>query len=108
MVAEIAMQWTKVLKTGSVEAKFMAVDLNTLMFTMDRGQDLNEVRFNYSILELRLLNYSPICLNNSFNTQFWFLGSNSKGLAPFPVMYIVKVEQFWTILILSLKFDLKF
>ncbi|XP_038902444.1 uncharacterized protein LOC120089088 [Benincasa hispida] len=44
MVAEIAMQWTKVLKTGSVEAKFMAVDLNTLMFTMERGRDLNELK----------------------------------------------------------------
>lgn len=89
MVAEIAMQWTKVLKTGSVDAKFMAVDLNTLMFTMDRGQDLNEVRFNCPILELRLLDCSPICLNNSFHTQFWFLGSNSKGLIPIPNMYIV-------------------
>lgn len=31
------------LKTGSVDARFMAVDLNTFMFTMERGQDLEEV-----------------------------------------------------------------
>lgn len=40
---QIAMRWSKVLRTGSVEAKFMAVDLSTIMFTMERGQDLEEV-----------------------------------------------------------------
>ncbi|XP_023540100.1 uncharacterized protein LOC111800579 [Cucurbita pepo subsp. pepo] len=44
MVATIAMQWTRILKTGSIEAKFMAVDLSTLMFTVDRGQDLDELK----------------------------------------------------------------
>lgn len=43
MVAETAMKWTKVLKTGGVEAKFMGVDLSTIMFTMERGQDVSEV-----------------------------------------------------------------
>ncbi|KAF8365057.1 hypothetical protein HHK36_032939 [Tetracentron sinense] len=44
MVAEIAMKWTKVLRTGSIEAKFMGVDLNTIMFTMEKGQDIAELK----------------------------------------------------------------
>ncbi|PON92104.1 Mesoderm development candidate [Trema orientale] len=44
MVSETAMQWTKVLKTGAVEAKFMGVDLSTIMFTMERGQDVSELK----------------------------------------------------------------
>ncbi|KAL5572883.1 hypothetical protein UlMin_022480 [Ulmus minor] len=44
VVAETAMKWTKVLKTGAVEAKFMGVDLSTIMFSMERGQDVSEVR----------------------------------------------------------------
>ncbi|XP_043690510.1 uncharacterized protein LOC122641360 [Telopea speciosissima] len=44
MVAEIAMKWTKVLKTGSIEAHFMAVDTNTIMFTMQRGKDTTELK----------------------------------------------------------------
>ncbi|KAJ8506120.1 hypothetical protein OPV22_007006 [Ensete ventricosum] len=43
-VPAIAMRWSKVLRTGSVEVKFMAVDLNTIMFTMERGQDLEELK----------------------------------------------------------------
>ncbi|KAG1354870.1 LDLR chaperone MESD [Cocos nucifera] len=42
-VPQIAMRWSKVLRTGSIEAKFMAVDLSTIMFTMVRGQDLEEL-----------------------------------------------------------------
>jgi hypothetical protein len=45
MVAETAMKWTKVLRTGAVEVKFMGVDLSTIMFTMERGQDTVEVCF---------------------------------------------------------------
>jgi len=45
MVAETAMKWTKVLRTGAVEVKFMGVDLSTIMFTMERGQDTVEVFF---------------------------------------------------------------
>ncbi|KAK6918363.1 LRP chaperone MESD [Dillenia turbinata] len=43
-VAEIAMQWTKVLKTGAVEVNFMGVDVSTIMFTMNNGQDAFELR----------------------------------------------------------------
>nr|POE45251.1 hypothetical protein CFP56_43013 [Quercus suber] len=39
MVAEIAMKWTKVLRTGAIRARFMGVDRSTIMFTMERGQD---------------------------------------------------------------------
>ena len=38
------MRWTKVLRTGSVDAKFMAVDINTVMFTLEKGQDTEEVQ----------------------------------------------------------------
>ncbi|KAK0582605.1 hypothetical protein LWI29_027553 [Acer saccharum] len=44
MVSEIAMQWTKVLKTGALDVKFMGVDVNTVMFTMQRGQDTIELK----------------------------------------------------------------
>ncbi|XP_074586559.1 uncharacterized protein LOC141842240 [Curcuma longa] len=43
-VPVIAMRWSKVLRTGSVEVRFMAVDRNTIMFTMERGQDLEELK----------------------------------------------------------------
>lgn len=42
-VSEIAMKWSKVVKTGAIEAKFMGVDLTTVMFTMERGLDVSEV-----------------------------------------------------------------
>ncbi|XP_020581056.1 uncharacterized protein LOC110025112 isoform X2 [Phalaenopsis equestris] len=41
-VPVIAMRWSNLIKTGSVEARFMAVDRHTIMFTMERGQDLKE------------------------------------------------------------------
>ncbi|KAG0454388.1 hypothetical protein HPP92_025692 [Vanilla planifolia] len=43
-VPMIAMRWSKVIKTGSVEARFMAIDRSTMMFTMERGQDLEEFK----------------------------------------------------------------
>ncbi|XP_074279851.1 uncharacterized protein LOC141605110 [Silene latifolia] len=43
-VSETAMKWTKVLKTGGLEVKFMGVDLSTVMFTMEAGQDIDEVK----------------------------------------------------------------
>ncbi|CAA6655467.1 unnamed protein product [Spirodela intermedia] len=43
-VPEIAMRWTKVLRTGSIEAKFTAVDINTIMFTLEKGQDTQELK----------------------------------------------------------------
>ena len=47
MVAEIAMKWTKVLRTGAIEANFMGVDISTVMFTMEKGQDITEVSFSH-------------------------------------------------------------
>ncbi|XP_051182857.1 uncharacterized protein [Lolium perenne] len=43
-VMGIATRWSKVLRTGSVAAKFVAVDFGTLMFTMERGRDLRELK----------------------------------------------------------------
>ncbi|KAL8111542.1 uncharacterized protein LOC141668954 [Apium graveolens] len=44
MVSEIAMQWTKLAKTGTVDVKFMGVDLSTIMFTLEKGQDSFELK----------------------------------------------------------------
>ena len=43
-VVGIATRWSGVLRTGAVAAKFVAVDFGTLMFTMERGRDVLEVR----------------------------------------------------------------
>ncbi|KAL0920523.1 hypothetical protein M5K25_009664 [Dendrobium thyrsiflorum] len=43
-VPVIAMRWSNLIKTGSVQARFMAVDQHTIMFTMERGQDLKEFK----------------------------------------------------------------
>ncbi|EEF50548.1 uncharacterized protein LOC8261898 [Ricinus communis] len=44
MVAETAMKWTKVLRTGAVEVKFNGVDTSTIMFTMEKGQQAMELK----------------------------------------------------------------
>nr|AAN87732.1 Unknown protein [Oryza sativa Japonica Group]ABF93988.1 expressed protein [Oryza sativa Japonica Group] len=49
-VMGIATRWTNVLRTGSVAAKFVAVDFGTLMFTMDTGQDILESSDNWVTL----------------------------------------------------------
>ncbi|ESR33661.1 hypothetical protein CICLE_v10006561mg, partial [Citrus x clementina] len=36
-VMEIATEWSKVLKTGSIEVKFMVIDFITIMFTLQRS-----------------------------------------------------------------------
>lgn len=43
MVAEFAMKWTHVLRTGAVGVRFMGVDLNTIMFNLESIKDLEEV-----------------------------------------------------------------
>jgi len=43
-VIQVAKMWTNVLRTGSIEAKFSAVDVNTVMFTMEKGQDTVELK----------------------------------------------------------------
>ncbi|KAK4364231.1 hypothetical protein RND71_015589 [Anisodus tanguticus] len=43
-VSEIAMRWTKLARTGAIEAKFMGVDVSTIMFTMEKGQDSIELK----------------------------------------------------------------
>ncbi|WJX82970.1 hypothetical protein P8452_65668 [Trifolium repens] len=43
-VAELAMKWTHVLRTGAVGVRFTGVDLNTIMFNMDNIKDLEELK----------------------------------------------------------------
>ncbi|PWZ55622.1 hypothetical protein Zm00014a_030721 [Zea mays] len=43
-VVGIATRWSNVLRTGSVDAKFVAVNFGTLMFTMERGRDILELK----------------------------------------------------------------
>ncbi|KAG7570637.1 LRP chaperone MESD [Arabidopsis thaliana x Arabidopsis arenosa] len=44
MVIDIAMKWTKVLRTGGIEVRFMAVDRSTVMFNMQNGKLVTELR----------------------------------------------------------------
>ncbi|XP_057780559.1 uncharacterized protein LOC130999092 [Salvia miltiorrhiza] len=44
MVSEMAMKWTKVARTGATEARFSAVDLSTVMFTMPKGRNVLELK----------------------------------------------------------------
>ncbi|KAL1192141.1 hypothetical protein V5N11_020860 [Cardamine amara subsp. amara] len=44
MVIEIAMKWTKVLRTGGIGVRFMAVDRSTVMFNMESGKQVTELR----------------------------------------------------------------
>lgn len=41
---EIAMKWTKVLRTGGIGVRFMAVDRSTVMFNMENGKQVTEVK----------------------------------------------------------------
>lgn len=43
-VSEIAMKWSKVARTGGIEANFMGVDVSTIMFTLEKGQDAVELK----------------------------------------------------------------
>ncbi|XP_065859629.1 uncharacterized protein [Euphorbia lathyris] len=44
MVAEMAMKWTKVFRTGSVDIRFTGVDTNTIMFTLQNGRQSMELK----------------------------------------------------------------
>ncbi|XWS46112.1 hypothetical protein CRYUN_Cryun14cG0035500 [Craigia yunnanensis] len=44
MVAEIAMKWTKILRTGALGVKFMGIDLSTIMFNVEDGQKILELK----------------------------------------------------------------
>ncbi|MCO5580511.1 hypothetical protein L7F22_034379 [Adiantum nelumboides] len=41
-ITSIAEKWTKLLRTGSISAKIMAVDVNTIMFIIEDGQSIAE------------------------------------------------------------------
>ena len=42
---KIEKKWTKVLRTGSIEAKFIVVDVNIVLFTMENGKDTVELKY---------------------------------------------------------------
>ncbi|XP_071721258.1 uncharacterized protein [Rutidosis leptorrhynchoides] len=44
MITNIAMKWSKIARTGSIEVKFMGVDVSTIMFTLEKGQDTLELK----------------------------------------------------------------
>ncbi|KAI8525292.1 hypothetical protein RHMOL_Rhmol13G0219600 [Rhododendron molle] len=59
LVSDIAMKWSKLLRTSAIETKFMGFDLGTIMFTMEKGQDsleVPELKF-FDDEEILLLNY---------------------------------------------------
>ena len=79
MVAETAMKWTKVLRTGAIEAKFMGLDLTTIMFNMDRGQNIAEVCFLNSIFSFSfIVYYMCLCLYACVQI-FWGRGTGNRS-----------------------------
>ncbi|EFJ10320.1 hypothetical protein SELMODRAFT_427257 [Selaginella moellendorffii] len=41
---ELAKKWSRLLRTGGIGARVTAVDLNTLMFTLDSGKETTELK----------------------------------------------------------------
>ncbi|KAK1425170.1 hypothetical protein QVD17_20516 [Tagetes erecta] len=44
MITDLAKKWSKIARTGSIEVKFMGVDVSTIMFTLEKGQDTLELK----------------------------------------------------------------
>ncbi|KAH1130099.1 hypothetical protein J1N35_001477 [Gossypium stocksii] len=44
MVAEIALKWTQLLRTGALGVKFMGIDLGTIMFNVEDGHKVLELK----------------------------------------------------------------
>ncbi|KAK8618934.1 hypothetical protein V6N13_132911 [Hibiscus sabdariffa] len=44
MVAELAMKWTQLLRTGALGVKFMGIDLGTIMFNVEDGHKVLELK----------------------------------------------------------------
>ncbi|MBA0605184.1 hypothetical protein Godav_017784 [Gossypium davidsonii] len=47
MVAEIALKWTQLLRTGALGVKFMGIDLGTIMFNVEDGHKVLEVNIRF-------------------------------------------------------------
>lgn len=47
MVAEIALKWTQLLRTGALGVKFMGIDLGTIMFNLEDGHKVLEVNIRF-------------------------------------------------------------
>lgn len=73
-MAEIAMKWTKLLRTGALGVKFMGIDLSTIMFNVEGGQKLLEVHKTTFQFFLFLL-ISSVPLNSWRISIFIFLNS---------------------------------
>ncbi|OMO78758.1 Mesoderm development candidate 2 [Corchorus capsularis] len=43
-VAEIAMKWTRVLRTGAIGVRFSGIDISTVMFNLDDGRKMLELK----------------------------------------------------------------
>ncbi|KAK9147459.1 hypothetical protein Scep_006216 [Stephania cephalantha] len=80
MVVEIAMKWSKVTKTGSMNARFTGFDSNTVMYTMESGQDIIEknglwcqlpieVRWITQPINLFVVHSSPRWHHDIFSTE---------------------------------------
>ena len=76
MVAETAMKWTKVLRTGAIVSKFMGLDLST---DMDSGQNIAEVCFLNSIFSFSfIVYYMCLCLCACVQI-FWGRGTGNRS-----------------------------
>ncbi|KAE8662479.1 Detected protein of confused Function [Hibiscus syriacus] len=43
-VAELAVKWTQLLRTGALGVKFMGIDLGTVMFNVEEGHKVLELK----------------------------------------------------------------
>lgn len=44
VVSETAIKWMKVMKTGGLDVRFMGMDVTTIMFSTEAGQDMDELK----------------------------------------------------------------
>lgn len=54
-MGNIAKKWTEVMRSGAVGARFMGVDLNTVMFNMESGKQLEEVCHFFCICYISII-----------------------------------------------------
>jgi hypothetical protein len=80
----IATRWSNVLRTGSVEAKFVAVDFGTLMFTMERGRDILEVGASFLWIGHSLALYNDSKIGAEYCFFFWVQNNGSLDLTISP------------------------
>ncbi|CAL9007312.1 unnamed protein product [Prunus brigantina] len=83
------MKWTKVLRIGALGVRFMGVDLNTIMFNMERGQDMTEACFFHPHFVVPP-NYLKLKTYYSCTSPSPFLLYRSLWLLPFsPLLFLL-------------------